>query len=97
MNSNCPVLCCRTTKSARQKRYVSVIPIEGARPHHLTQGPLKGTTQESVYHFNDRQDFEQLVELQDDGVRVSILSFSSLMAFPKKNFTFGSCDHGNGA
>lgn len=48
-----------------------MIPIEEARPHHLTQGLKKGTTPEAIYRFEDRQDFEQLVELQDDEVRVS--------------------------
>lgn len=55
-------------RKRRKKRYIHVIPIEHAKPHHL---PVKIEVPASTEHADkiaDAQEFQRLIEMQDDEV-----------------------------
>lgn len=61
--------CSGTTQQQRKKRYIHAIPIEHVKPHYL---PVKMEIPTSTPYsdkISNAQEFQRLIELQDDEVR----------------------------
>ena len=57
-----------SNKNRRKKRYVHAIPIEHAKPHHLPVNIEIPSSTVYTDKISDAQDFQRLIELQDDEV-----------------------------